>query len=136
MTPHREILRLHSRGISLRGIAISCQCSRNTVARIVARAQETNLTWPLKEELSDSDLEKILFPDSTTLSSPRKLPDLDYLHQELFKSGVTLRLLWTEYCTSCRLANEQPLMYSQFLFFASRKSPLLQNEFPSAGGDF
>ena len=31
MTNYREILRLHSRGISQRGIAASCQCSRNTV---------------------------------------------------------------------------------------------------------
>jgi hypothetical protein len=93
MTPYREILRLHSRGISQRGIAISCQCSRNTVTRVVSRAQETRLTWPLKEEITDGDLEKILSPDSTALSSPRKLPDLEYLHQEMVKSGTTLRLL-------------------------------------------
>jgi hypothetical protein len=30
------------------------------------------------------------------------------------KSGVTLSLLWHEYCESCRLSNEIPLMYSQF----------------------
>jgi hypothetical protein len=67
----------------------------------------------VKKEISDGDLEKILFPDSTTLFSPRKLPDLEYLHQEMVKSGMTLRLLWTEYCTSCRLANEQPLSKQQ-----------------------
>jgi transposase len=116
MTPYREILRLHSRGISQRSIAISCQCSRNTVTKVVARAQETSLAWPLKEEITDADLEKILYPVSTTLSSPRKWPDLEYLQQEMGKSGVTLRLLWTEYCTACRLGNDQPLMYSQFCY--------------------
>ncbi|WP_330613218.1 IS21 family transposase [Alkaliphilus hydrothermalis] len=30
------------------------------------------------------------------------------------KSGVTLSLLWNEYCEQCRLSNEIPLMYSQF----------------------
>ena len=40
MTNYREILRLHSRGISQRGIAASCQCSRNTVKRVLARAKK------------------------------------------------------------------------------------------------
>ena len=30
------------------------------------------------------------------------------------KSGVTLSLLWSEYCEQCRLSNDIPLMYSQF----------------------
>ena len=34
----------------------------------------------------------------------------------MLKAGVNLRLLWVEYCTACRLANEQPLMYSQFCY--------------------
>ncbi|MCX5977841.1 MAG: helix-turn-helix domain-containing protein, partial [Coprothermobacterota bacterium] len=35
MTKYREILRLHSQGISKRSIAISCECSRNTVTRVL-----------------------------------------------------------------------------------------------------
>ena len=116
MTPYREILRLHSRGISQRGIATSCQCSRNTVIRVLARAREKSLSWPLQSDLTDADLEKRLFPDSTNPTPSRKLPDLEYLDKELVKSGVTLRLLWTEYCTTCRLSNELPLMYSQFCY--------------------
>jgi len=115
MTNYREILRLHSRGISQRGIAASCQCSRNTVNRVLARAKETSIGWPLKDDLTDGDLEKLLFPDATAPASHRQ-PDLEYIHKEMAKSGVTLRLLWVEYCTSCRLSNEQPLMYSQFCY--------------------
>jgi transposase len=125
MTPYREILRLHSRGISQRSMATSCQCSRNTVTRVISRAKEISLSWPLPTDLTDGELEKMLFPDSAKPDSSRKLPDLEYLHKELFKSGVTLRLLWTEYCADCRRANEQPLMYSQFCYhyqkFAEKK---------------
>ena len=32
MTQYREILRLYQHGISQRSIALSCKCSRNTVA--------------------------------------------------------------------------------------------------------
>lgn len=119
MTNYREILRLHSRGISQRGIAASCRCSRNTVKRVLERAKETSIGWPLKDDLTDGDLEKLLFPDSTEPIS-RRQPDLEYIHKEMAKSGVTLRLLWTEYCTSCRLSNEQPLMYSQFCYHYQR----------------
>lgn len=116
MTRYREILRLHSRGISQRGVAASCQCSRNTVAKVVARAKEMSISWPLKDELTDSDLEKMLFPGEEPQSSSRRPLDLEYIHKEMVKPGVTLRLLWTEYCTACRLNNEQPLMYSQFCY--------------------
>lgn len=115
MTNYREILRLHSRGISQRGVATSCQCSRNTVKRVLAQANEMSIRWPLKDDLTNGDIEKLLFPDSTVPIS-RQQPDLEYIHKEMAKSGVTLRLLWTEYCTSCRLSNEQPLMYSQFCY--------------------
>jgi len=116
MTNYREILRLHSRGISQRGIASSCQYSRNTVNKVLVRAKEISIGWPLKDELTDGDLEELLFPDSTASTSSRRKPDMEYIHKEMAKSGVTLRLLWTEYCTSCRLSNEQPLMYSQFCY--------------------
>jgi len=85
------------------------------VKRVLARAKEMSMGWPLKDNLTDGDLEKLLFPDSTALAS-RRQPDLEYIHKEMAKSGVTLRLLWTEYCTNCRLSNEQPLMYSQFCY--------------------
>jgi transposase len=117
MTQYREILRLHSRGISQRCIAASCQCSRNTVARVVNRSREMSIGWPLREDLTDGELEKTLFPGADQQQSSRRLPDLEQVHKEMVKPGVTLRLLWTEYCTSCRLAGEQPLMYSQFCYY-------------------
>ena len=49
MTNYREILRLHSQGISQRSIAASCACSRNTVAKVLNRAQELDVAWPLQE---------------------------------------------------------------------------------------
>ena len=69
MTNYREIFRLHSRGISQRGIAASCQCSRNTVKRVLAGAKGISIGWPLKDDLTDGDLEKLLFPDSTAPAS-------------------------------------------------------------------
>jgi len=114
MTKYREILRLHSQGISSRGIAASCECSRNTVAKVLKRAEELNFTWPLPEGTTDGDLERGFFPKPTSAS--RKIPDLEYLHKELMKQGVSLKLLWTEYCEDCRREKEIPLQYSQFCY--------------------
>lgn len=113
MTNYREILRLHNQGLSGRSIASTCECSRNTVALTLKRAREADISWPLPDGLSEADLIKLLFPERN-LPSNRKKPDYEYVHKEMSKSGVTLSLLWNEYCEQCRQAQEMPLMYSQF----------------------
>ncbi|RKL61263.1 IS21 family transposase [Thermoanaerobacteraceae bacterium SP2] len=115
MTKYREILRLYSHGISKSGIAASCGCARKTVTKVLDRAKELNITWPLNQEMTDGELEKMFFP-KPAVSPERHYPDLEYIHKELMKDGVTLKLLWTEYCEECRRSNELPLMYSQFCY--------------------
>ncbi|MGN0646947.1 MAG: hypothetical protein ACI4J9_08330 [Mogibacterium kristiansenii] len=44
MTKYREILRLSSLGFSNRNIALSGPCSRNTVAKVLKRAQELDIS--------------------------------------------------------------------------------------------
>jgi transposase len=101
-------------GLSQRSIASSCQCSRNTVSEVLSRANQKELTWPLSEDVVEEDLRNMLFPEKAQQASSRKLPDCEHIHREMAKSGVTLSLLWSEYCEVCRLSNEIPLMYSQF----------------------
>ncbi|MGG1515498.1 IS21 family transposase [Paenibacillus oryzisoli] len=113
MTKYREILRLTSMGLSQRSIASSIQCSRNTVSEVLQRANEKELSWPLPEDVVEADLQYLLFPEKAQTSS-RKVPDCEYMHRELAKSGVTLSLLWSEYCENCRLGREIPLMYTQY----------------------
>ena len=113
MTNYREILRLHSLGLNKTEIASSCQCARNTVAATMQRAANCGLQWPLPEEMSDKQLSERLFP--TSPSKPvYKMPDYDYVHKELQRSGVTLNLLWLEYCDQCRAADETPYQSTQF----------------------
>ena len=52
MTKYREILRLKSLGFSERNIAHSCGVSRNTVAKVVKRAAEIKLSWPLEHDMT------------------------------------------------------------------------------------
>jgi len=114
MTKYREILRLLNQGISQRSVAASCNCSRSTVQRTIARAEECGLEWPLPPGMTDDRLRKIFSPPPLISSSSHKEPDYEKIHRELAKSGVTLSLLWNEYIAECRQNDEVPLMYTQF----------------------
>lgn len=115
MTQYREILRLYQHGISQRSIALTCKCSRNTVSAVLKRAKAASLQWPL-ESKTDTELEALLFPEKQKQESTRRAPDYEKVSQELNRNGVTLKLLWMEYCEDCRQARQQPFMYSQFCY--------------------
>ena len=113
MTNYREILRLNGLGLNKSEIAASLQCSRNTVTTVLRRAVECNLKWPLPDEMSDKRLYELLFPGSDAKPKYR-MPDYAYVHREMQKSGVTLNLLWLEYCDQCRASGEIPYQSTQF----------------------
>jgi transposase len=113
MTNYHEILRLSAQGISQRSIARSCGCSRNTVARVLTQVQRRKIEWSVVQNLTSGDLHHLLFPDQLQ-PGLRKAPDCEYIHREMAKSGVTLSLLWNEYCDQCRSNNEIPLGYVQY----------------------
>lgn len=107
MTNYREILRLRSMGLNKVEIASSCDCSRNTVAQVLSRAEEFSLSYQLPEDMSDKKLFEALFPPNE--SRPvYKMPDYEHIHREMQRSGVTLNLLWLEYCDECRSTGEIP----------------------------
>ena len=54
MTKYREILRLASLGLSQQGIADSCSVSKKTVNRVLKRAKELNISWPLEPNETDA----------------------------------------------------------------------------------
>ena len=115
MTKYREILRLNSQGISSRDIAVSLECSRNTIRSVLKRTRDQGIHWPLPDNMTDRVLDELLF-GKRLLSRKCKTPDFEYIHQELAKNGVTLTLLWNEYCEDCRMEGSRPLMYTQFCF--------------------
>lgn len=114
MTDYREILRLKSQGISQRSIAVSCGCARNTVANVFQRAEQMQLDEGKISSRTNPELEILLFPERQPQESLRRTPDCEHIHKEMAKSGVTLTLLWHEYCENCRHSQEIPLMYTQF----------------------
>ena len=113
MVNHKEILRLKSLGLTHQEIAASCGCGRNTVTRTLARAREQSLSWDVAQGLSSQQVTATLFPSEQTAPS-HKMPDYEWVHREMQKSGVTLSLLWVEYCEQCRQNGELPYKSTQF----------------------
>lgn len=113
MTAYKEILRLSSLEISNKKIAVACACSRTTVLNVLSKAREQSLCWPDVSSWSDQELGRRLFP-STAVAPGYKMPDYEYVHREMGKSGVTLTLLWLEYCDQCRQSGEIPYKSTQF----------------------
>lgn len=112
----REILRMASKNISQRSMASSLSCSRHYIAKVLLRAKELNLSWPLPADMSDPMLVALLFP-TNPVKSERHMPDYSHIDKEMRKSGVTLTVLWTEYCEACRLAGKIPFMFTQFCHY-------------------
>jgi transposase len=114
MTEYREILRLNALGLSGRSIAGSVSRSRNTIADVLSRAGKLGLEWPLPLEMTDIELDRMLYPEKSGGGSTAKTPDFEKIHRELAHPGVTMTLLWDEHCNECREAGEIPYQYSQY----------------------
>ena len=118
MTKYREILRLASLGLSQQSIADSSGVSKKTVNRVLKRAKELDISWPLEPNETDAILADKFFPSAPKqISSKKRMPDFDYIRKELLRNGVNKKLLWTEYLEECRQSGEEPLMYSQFCYY-------------------
>lgn len=88
--------------------------SHHTVEDTLKAAHEKEIAWPLDEDITNADLQEILFPGKYAYASPYTMPDFALVHQDLAKKGVTLTLLWHEYCEKVRATGGVPYMYTQF----------------------
>jgi transposase len=98
---------------SQRQVAASVHSSRSTISEVYQLADKNSLSWPLPPDMSNTDVRNLFYPERAS-ESGRKMPDCSYLHKELAKPGVTLTLLWSEYCEQCHSEQLIPYQYTQF----------------------
>jgi transposase len=110
MDKAREILRQHFEiGLSQREIAESVKVSLGTVSGVLAKARAAGIGYPI--QMSNKELGSILYPPKERGSeSDHAEPDMEYIHREMQRKGVTLTLLWEEYKTE----HSDGLMFTQF----------------------
>lgn len=102
MTKYREIIRLTGLGFSQRNIMASCGVAQKTVVKVQKRARELNLSWPLDESMTDTELQRLMFSKESSVLKNKRMPDYDYIHKELLRNAVSKKFLWTEYMEDCR----------------------------------
>jgi len=116
----RDVLRLSAEGLSTRQIAASLALGRTTIRGYLDRARDAELSWPLSPEMSDTDLERLMYPRTACdVSNRAALPDWAHVHRELRRKGVTLSLLWEEY----RADHLEGYGYSRFCELYTRWEP-------------
>lgn len=108
----REVLRLkHECRLTYAEIARSLGIAKGSVANYLARAEGAGLTHEAAAALDDAALLARLAPRR---HGPAQFEALDFgrIHRELKRKGVTLTLLWEEYCEAA-----QGVPYSRSRFF-------------------
>lgn len=95
----KDVLRLRlSAGLSVRQISSSTKISVGGIQNLLNKAKVLGLSWPLPDELDDSQLAGLFYPRADTQISRRyQVPDWATVHQELKRRHMTKQLLWEEY---------------------------------------
>lgn len=116
MIDNLSIVRAVYSGLSQRQAATTHHVSRNTVALLLRHARTQG--WLTLEDLNY--LDNSTFSKALTKSAGPsrdvtfKMPDYEYVHAELAKPNVTLKLLWEEYVVQCRANGDRFYMETQF----------------------
>lgn len=109
MVNYRKILEHHFNGMTQRTIEVAVGSSRHTIREIINKAEEKKLE-ALTDEITDGWLEGFLFPEKRPQSKGYFLEDWDYVHKELGKPHMTLKLLHKEH--SIRAKDNKGIPYA------------------------
>ncbi len=80
-----------------RAVAKALGISNGAVGTLMVRWKASRLEWSAVKELGEDELEQRLFGPRLPSSTPRPLPDMQWLFRELKRPGVTLEVLHLEY---------------------------------------
>ena len=109
----RLCLQLMNQGISLNTISKQYHISKHTSSKVKRRKEELEFDTAKLECYSDTELGKLFFPNLYESEDIYAPIDYEYIHNELSKPGVTLKLLWNEYCIKIN-DRKYPVSYSKF----------------------
>ena len=107
----REALRLKELKVSNVQISRSIQCGRSTLIEVFRRCDELGLDFNQASQMSNTDLEQLLYPAAPAKSSKPSDPDFAYIQKQLEEfPNLNRKFLWEEYVRR----TPDPLQYSQF----------------------
>ncbi|MBP1920200.1 IS21 family transposase [Youngiibacter multivorans] len=108
------ILELRASLMSRNAIAQLRGMSRNSVTSVFRIADQMGIAYSDVKDKSPDEVYKLFFPDKHAVESLYQAPDYEYVHSELKKVGVTLKLLWKEYLDTCSAVVTMPMGYTKY----------------------
>lgn len=115
MVNYRKILELYFSGISQRTISPTVGSTRRTIREVISRAEKKGVT-KLTEDMANAWIQEYLFPEKKVIIKGYFPADGEFVHKELMKKNVTLKLLHLEYEATARNANKIPYAYRSFCY--------------------
>ena len=64
--------------------------------------------------MDDAAIRSVIYPKRSRKATDKAAIDFEHVARELGRRGMTLSLLWNEYCDSAVSRGEEPYMYSAF----------------------
>ena len=108
------ILELREFGMSRSMISSSRGISRNSIREVFSIADEKQIAYSDVADKSDDEVYRLFYPQKYAYEIIYGDPDYAYVHEELKKTGVTLKLLHEEYVERCRRENKIPMGKTKF----------------------
>lgn len=108
------ILELRSTGMGRNAIAASRHISKNPVGDVFHIADRMGISYEDIAQMDGDSVYRMFYPDRHTLETLYDKPDYEYVHQELKRTGVTLKLLWQEYQDKCKASDSIPMGYTKY----------------------
>jgi len=90
------ILELRATQMSQREICRTRKISQHSVSDVYKIAEQLGITYEDIKDKSEEEVYRMFYPDKFSYESLYEKPDYNYVHAELKKTGVNLKLLWKE----------------------------------------
>lgn len=110
----KRILQLHAGGMSRTSIAKIKGFGEHGVSDTLKSAEERGIAYEDVADLSEDAVYRLLFPERNNHEPAYREPDWERVHRELAKTGVTLKLLHTEYAYECAEDGVAHMGYDRF----------------------
>ena len=108
------IMELREQGQSRRSIAKTRHMSMESVCEVFDIAAERGIAWADVANMPEDEVYRLFYPDRHVRESAFDEPDWDYVHKEMAKVGVNLRLLHDEYKADCARRHLVAMGYTRF----------------------
>ena len=108
------IMELREQGMSRRSIAQTRRMSMESVCEVFDIAAERGIAWEDVRDVPDDDVYRLFYPDRHVREGVFEELDWGYVHKEMAKIGVNLRLLHDEHKERCRRSGKVAMGYTKF----------------------